>query len=1276
VDPKAKNAHSRYDNLIKKYIHIRDKILFDKLIAFSTSPISLFGPESFEAIDVIENLPKEGKLFRLFGPLKTNGMSEAAFYYFTLTQDNLTLHGPTSLDVLLNDISKKNPGPTYLIHDRPDKIIKEGAITDNIDGFALSAAHFIRSNMNQKPFKKSVLAIPGFPESIVGYDLTIYSGFKDFPLTDIPKGIHTLLLSGRTVVSYSVPTRPGEIPAMSFVMESARGDRVDMLEMLSHLSHLSLALLPNQTIKNAYPLGHLFSIYGCPTIVLPSQPTADNRFILEFLKVYQNNSAANALSQIRSQTNSVPFWLIIGHGGLSPEAAKHYAQKYFKSYVQKATQAYENNQPAEALVLFESAIEIATDSQPFKPYLAALYQYARESAHQAGNYHRALYYANTLADMMAIEQPDTAAHGESLLRLGLVYARLEQFEPSVHHLNEALEIFTSLKLDPQKIETLSDIGVILEKATEYDRAIGFFQTAVSIGKVLDQKGLLARQYTSIGRINDLRLSRYALAIENYQKALKLYREMPSSIQNSGNIAQALLNIGRSYRLIGNFIKADRFYLNALKTIEAHPSEHRMRAKIVIEQANNAWYQARYTEAFKLQRISFGIATENRLPLIQVISLNTAGLLWWSLGNYEKALFELNQAISIARMKGIRKAEIATTLNNMGLIYREMGQYSKALNAFDSALAIDQKLKSRWGTAYDLRHKGITFFKMQKPEKAIPLLKTALNEAHAIGNLINESKTLLNLGDVYFSIQNRKEAKVAYQKALTLSQNMSIHEIKWRSLYGLANLSLPDQPRVAERLLRQAIEVIESIRSNIKIAQLKENFLFNKLMVYETLCRLLADAGKISEAFEIAERSRARNFIDLLGNQRLSLNRNIDQKLYDQQATLKERIEMQSALVAQSTQNRELENYQKALFKLKNDLDNVMLEIQHQNPQLLSLVSVKPLDVKELMKIIGPETALIYYYILSDEILSWVVKKEKIELFRTPIERTSLGEKILDFRRRIQNLEPLDTLSNNLYNTLIAPIISSLKGVKQIGIVPHGYLHYLSFATLWNGTDYFIDNFPLFYIPSAGVLKYTLEKRGNKKNSKVLAVGNPDLGDPVFDLPFAEHEVDSIKWNFSNITTLTQERATKKWVVEHINEYGIIHLASHGEFDPINPLFSSIKLAKDRKVDGDLAASEIFGLKINADLVVLSACQTGLGKVTQGDDVIGLTRAFLYAGTHTLISTLWRVSDISTAILIKNFYRRYTQLNKADSLRQAMLHVKNRYPHPGYWGAFTLVGDFI
>ena len=120
---------------------------------------------------------------------------------------------------------------------------------------------------------------------------------------------------------------------------------------------------------------------------------------------------------------------------------------------------------------------------------------------------------------------------------------------------------------------------------------------------------------------------------------------------------------------------------------------------------------------------------------------------------------------------------------------------------------------------------------------------------------------------------------------------------------------------------------------------------------------------------------------------------------------------------------------------------------------------------------------------------------------------------------------------------------------------------------------------------------------------------------------------------------------------------------HGEFDPVNPLFSAIRLAPDKKSNGKLQADEIFGLNITADLVVLSACQTGLGDIRGGDDVVGMNRAFMFAGTHSLMSSLWRVSDVSTAILMKQFYREYTNGGKASSLRKAMLHVKSRYPHP-------------
>ena len=157
--------------------------------------------------------------------------------------------------------------------------------------------------------------------------------------------------------------------------------------------------------------------------------------------------------------------------------------------------------------------------------------------------------------------------------------------------------------------------------------------------------------------------------------------------------------------------------------------------------------------------------------------------------------------------------------------------------------------------------------------------------------------------------------------------------------------------------------------------------------------------------------------------------------------------------------------------------------------------------------------------------------------------------------------------------------------------------------------------------------------------------------------------------------LKRDSATEQALVKSSAEYGIIHIASHGEFDSVNPLFSRILLAKDREEDGNLEVEEIFRLTLNADLVVLSACQSGLGKLQKGDEMIGLSRAFTYAGTHSLLSTLWRVSDVTTAILVKHFYRNYSVEDKAASLRKAQLLVKRYYPHPSYWAGFVLSGDY-
>ncbi len=1230
--------------------------------------LAAFVPMPVEAVEVMESLPDNGVCVRWYA---LPGDPEP-WLAFSLSPDDFqvtqwkTGGRPVSREGTLEIWAYEQPRALGLSSGTPT---------------ALNATHLVRSFRSRKPFKRNLLMI-GLPESSAtdelsrslreaGYEVTTMGAGSDFPeMLDRLRESHTVILNPKTYLAVTVPTRPGVRGETFPAFELSGGVRFPLERLAGRLSNVSLMMLSLPPKGSAYAPAHLLSLMGCPTVLWSPSQGEIKSFVATFLKSYEDRSALEGYRAALAEGETVSNWFYSGYWGMEPEAAVEFGKNRFNDYVRGGVGAYRKNQFGDALADFESALDVALEVDALKNYLPDLYKYSRESAFRIDRLDKAEKYARTLATFWEGVRPDSEQHAEALLRLGLVLARAERYEEAISTLEQAAEMMENLDLGELYAEALADLGVVLENAAEYDRALKRFQDAASLSAELGKSELLARQYVGIGRILDLRLSNYARAKLNYEKAYEIYSGMGATADMAG----MLLDMGRCCRLLGDFPGADERYARALNLIRDDPEEERLRARIIIEQADNAWFQGRYQEAFELQRTAHNLAREHNWALEQVIALNTSGLTWWTLGDNERALRDLEDGLERAEKLRVRKDEVATTLNNMGLVYREMGRYDEALDSLERALAIDRKLKSRWAVAYDLRNKAQTLMRIGRTDEAVPLLEEALGEASAIGNRINESKTLLVLAEALVDLGRESEAREVYGRALDAARSMALRESIWRALYGLARIELGAGRRAEARdLLAQAVDVIEGMRAEIKLDRLKDGFISNKTAVYEALVEVLVDMGLPQDAFNAAERSRARNLIDLLGNQKLSL-RGADREHYDRLNALRSRIREQETLSAQANSPAEKEVFDKALQGLNDDYRDLLLEIQARNPELASLVSVAPMTLDEVRGLIAADTALLSYYVTADRVLCWVVRSGSFELVQTPLGRESLGETILGYRRMIQNLEPLEDRSREIYDLLLGKL-PSLEGVRVLGIVPHGPLHYLSFAVLFNGKSYLVDRYPLFYLPSAGVLKYTLERRGAAKNTRVLAVGNPALDNPALELPFAEREVETIHWNFPDVTVLTGEKATESWIVANIGKFGIIHFASHGEFDPVNPLFSSVKLVKDLKEDGNLEAGEVFGLDINADLVVLSACRTGLGRVTKGDDVIGMNRSFLYAGTHALISTLWRVSDISTGMLIKQFYRQYTREEKSESLRKAMLHVKNRFPHPGYWGAFVLVGDY-
>jgi CHAT domain-containing protein len=220
----------------------------------------------------------------------------------------------------------------------------------------------------------------------------------------------------------------------------------------------------------------------------------------------------------------------------------------------------------------------------------------------------------------------------------------------------------------------------------------------------------------------------------------------------------------------------------------------------------------------------------------------------------------------------------------------------------------------------------------------------------------------------------------------------------------------------------------------------------------------------------------------------------------------------------------------------------------------------------------------------------------------------------------------------------------------------------------------LGTYTLFYLPGASVLRY-LPVREKQGPDHLLAFGNPQV-EGVSSLRFAAREAETIAQLYGTQPYLGGQ-ATESRFKAQAEEYSLIHLAAHSQFNPHNPLYSSLRLAAGDGEDGRLEVHEVYGLDLaQADLVTLSACQTQMGRLAGGDELIGLQRAFLYAGAPSVVASLWSVDDQATGVLMEHFYRNLRQgMGKAEALRQAQLAMMEEYPDPYYWAAFQLTGDY-
>jgi CHAT domain-containing protein len=517
------------------------------------------------------------------------------------------------------------------------------------------------------------------------------------------------------------------------------------------------------------------------------------------------------------------------------------------------------------------------------------------------------------------------------------------------------------------------------------------------------------------------------------------------------------------------------------------------------------------------------------------------------------------------------------------------------------------------------------------------------------------KTQLEVGET-------AAAKAGFDSLLSEREARENGEIHWMLLYDSGRLAAQegDLPG-AIAFWKRAIDLIEQQRSTIDTEAIKIGFVGDKQAVYRALVAALFAQNRYAEAFDFVERSKARALVDLLAGK-------TDFALVAPDA---EKIKQLLA----SAHNAELDSRgQLATDERQRSAairSAAMATVRQEAADLASLVTVGSASIADIQAGLPEDEALIEYYYDDKALYAFVLTREGLRAAK--LDGVGLEAEVRALRRAVAvpvggEYEPL---GRKLYARLIQPL-ESLGLKKKLLVVPHGVLHYLPFAALRGESGYVIDRHSLRFLPSASVIRY-LRSSSAAGRAGILALGNPDLGDPKFDLRFAQDEALAVVQKVPQSRALVRKEATESAFRQYASGFRYVHFATHGEFDADAPLHSALLLAKDGRSDGRLTVDKLYSTRIDADLVTLSACETGLGKVANGDDVVGLTRGFLYAGASTVVASLWKVDDHATSALMIRFYEELRSGDKREALRAAQLAARAQFTHPFFWAAFQLTG---
>ncbi|MBI3636236.1 MAG: CHAT domain-containing protein, partial [Candidatus Rokubacteria bacterium] len=550
--------------------------------------------------------------------------------------------------------------------------------------------------------------------------------------------------------------------------------------------------------------------------------------------------------------------------------------------------------------------------------------------------------------------------------------------------------------------------------------------------------------------------------------------------------------------------------------------------------------------------------------------------------------------------------------------------------------------------------GLTELARRHPDEAEAAFKDSLTYAKLGGQHDQEAQARGGFGRVALLRNDAAAAVRHFQDAIALAKKVDAVAFLVNFQEGLARAhAAAGHTDKALEAVHQSIRLIEGLRGGLEDPALRTSFLEDKQSVYQLGVRFALAGQRTEEAFGFAESSRARAFLDLLGNQ-TTLSKGKTRALVDEEVKLRSQL---AAAQTEAGEDGDERRGRRAVEAAQKAYQAFLERVRKENLEQASLMSVDPVTIKEIQGLLPEGATLLEYLVADTELVVWVIDRARAAVVRVPARREELVADVRAFRAGIAAVAPLDELqprARSLYDRLVARVRPEVRGDRLI-IVPHDALHYLPFAALRSADGrWLVEDYTISTLPSASVLKF-LQGKGAGASDRVFAIGNPDLG-PALALRWAEREARMVGQRFPSSTVLVRDQATEAQAKTLAPQAGLIHFALHGELNEQDPLSSALLLVPGADDDGRLEVREIFAMELSARLVVLSACETGLGKLSRGDELVGLQRAFLYAGTPAVVTTLWRVDDRASFELVRAFYAELATRDAAQALRGAQRAV--------------------